>query len=770
MDIIGEFKDFVELYYAELGKPNNKMALYSKFGINRANSLNGEEIGILLGVARSRVSILIIGDKTDIKTLIHGEERSTRKRPKISCNPLLCEETKALHKELIQLKILNQSQLDQLLVERYQTSFNINHPWTKLYFSLFDIELIKDNTMVILDKNILPERVGKVRNEIIAFLQQRVIPCTMDDIIIDVGKMHGSLKKNSGEYVQWVLPALEEVETLYENNESVYQLKLNYLSTMADYAYRVLVAAKETLYFREIFARINFQLVHLGRLPLNNERGLVNQMCSDQRFSAVGGGGIWSLAVDNINKASVKELMITEFIKADRPLLLDELFNQLQKIREIKRASISGFLADERFLKIKGNQYIIKEWERKYSDEIIREKRKQVFDRDSLIIEVFKKSGSLSMTLDEIWGYIKEACPRKGTLHIWLADSNILTVEKIGIKNYWKLTTDYESRIKEKSPSKTEKIKNELIVIIKASNNSVLLKEVIRQLQKQGFNDRLIYRVITDHPGQFVKEKVGSDLKIKLLNWEEHSPLANQDDFTKQMAELHNKMGNVQEQLGSVQLLLEPLFQEFHTLKESIINNPDNSDEMNLYAQKIKDRINGMIQSEKFPQINILESSEHLESIWQNISKDTREYLTVGEHFLKIIGSVGVDLAPVCICYCRAVELELNCRLLLVLKVQLPNVIIKRINMDIAVGDTQYMMIGEFYYILNHYRWQLDKVFLAKGINLQDFSNGLWKIKEIRNKVAHQGNITLDVAEQLRALIIGDNAKTSFLTAIQKLS
>ena len=800
IDTIMEFKKLAETLFTQY--PNHKEVVYKKYGL-----LEGEkprtldDTGMLLKkpITRAGVRTLIKTNAENFRYVILGTKLG--KKPPldvraVKCPPELSEKINSLQTELIQLKISNIKDVNALLRTSYGTQCTVDDSWVKFLLDLL-LELKEKpspyiENIILLDKSLDSKAISNTRDYILAYLRERVIPCSVDDIITCRGSKN-KLKidrRSSVELIRRLIPLMDEVEPITENERTLYQVRIDKLIPAIDKAIRVLSKTnKPVLYATEILDSIHYELLDLGNTEKITIENLKNQLSDDKRSATprvmnVGGTSQWGLVNDNYNTSEYKELIVRVLTQSLVPLTVQEIVDRMPPERCIPNGYISSTISqnENTFSRIIGNKYILNRRKKTHTDQIL--KKRQTTKREEMtaaVIGAFNKNGNQDMLQTDLHAQLKDLCPNAVTFDSWLRKLGDIVGqrEKVGRYNVWYLKEDHEKHANKKE-SVVEQIKHDAISIISANNNSITLSELIKKLVQHKFNDRTAYSVIGKCDDEFIWYDMQGKKMVKLKNWEENSPNRGMEDVAQKISEIQSsmgilvekvngvdeKLGNFDERINNIQVTL---LGEFNGLREKTFDDPENAEKLNQYAETIKKRISEMIVAENFPQINDLGDRSHFESLWKTVSAETREYLTVGEWMWKIFSSEGFDHAHICSTSCRAVELELHNSLLRFLKREVPEAEIKRNGNYWSISNVNEMTIGEYMFVLKAARVKLVKGFQKTGLNMDDFIEVLRKIKDIRNRVSHKGQVNKNSATELRYLVYA-NETHSILAMLQKLA
>lgn len=192
-------------------------------------------------------------------------------------------------------------------------------------------------------------------------LKESVSPISFFDIKVAFNKKRKT--KIDNKTIQLALHLCSEVESVGDEH---YQVKLEYLPSLADKAYRVLSEAGEPLEVREIVRRVNFALANAGSPADAQVRSLAGQLGGDKRFRPVGRSGSWSLLNwQHVNTTSTLELMKEFFHKHGKGATLDEVTRYVQQKRtDISRNSIGMYLSmqTDTFIRVALGTYELAVW------------------------------------------------------------------------------------------------------------------------------------------------------------------------------------------------------------------------------------------------------------------------------------------------------------------------------------------------------------------------------------------------------------------------
>lgn len=217
---------------------------------------------------------------------------------------------------------------------------------------------------------------------------------TLFDIVVSLNKgKHHRLDKN---LIRMLLSLCPEIDRLEEN---AYQVKLEFLPSAAEKAYRILYLEGNPLHFKDITKTLNHTEFNLGKGKPIKTGNLTNQLGADDRFIPIGKSGYWALADWKVATETIIKIMEDSFHESAEPLSLQEVYQYVNGKRPgVSLKSVTVYLNDKDVFSLVGNnQYELAAWGAKpkkiirlKSDEIdrlINMTLKKVFsDRDSIVL------------------------------------------------------------------------------------------------------------------------------------------------------------------------------------------------------------------------------------------------------------------------------------------------------------------------------------------------------------------------------------------------
>jgi hypothetical protein len=213
-----------------------------------------------------------------------------------------------------------------------------------------------------------------------------VEPISSFDLMIQLNRR--KKKKVDKHYVHLAEKILIDIEKL---DEERYQLKFEFLSSLADQAYRLLFEQNKPLHLREMQREINHRQVKKGLPTDASIRNLGNQLAADSRFMSIGRSGIWSLAKwENVHHKTIVELMEEFFHVHQTAASPGEIYEFVSRRRsDVSKRSVYAYLSMHKsFVKIGRKLYELSAWGSKPQTN---SKRRTKADIEAALIPAVKK-------------------------------------------------------------------------------------------------------------------------------------------------------------------------------------------------------------------------------------------------------------------------------------------------------------------------------------------------------------------------------------------
>ena len=247
----------------------------------------------------------------------------------------------------------------------------------------------------------------------------------------------------SNEIIKKILQATNEVEFFDINGDSYVMLKLEYLSSIADKAYRVFWLERKPMHYRDVARKLNSKLHKTKHVK---HRSLTGQMSADNRFINIGRGGRWALSNWDLNSITIRDAMVLVFEKAGRALSLERVIQDVHVLRpDAAKKSISTYIKNEDiFVRVENNKFALKKWNLKLALPQRRSQiKKKVMRRNTLVERMKKEVTDIlgkhnRITIGELWSVLRERMDcHKYTFYSYLDKMNNVKKVKEGHKKYY---------------------------------------------------------------------------------------------------------------------------------------------------------------------------------------------------------------------------------------------------------------------------------------------------------------------------------------------
>lgn len=242
--------------------------------------------------------------------------------------------------------------------------------------------------------------------------------------------------------------------------------------------------------------------------------------------------------------------------------------------------------------------------------------------------------------------------------------------------------------------------------------------------------------------------------------------------------EYYNSNQLAKEEAAAGSISLNDVKLEFQMLKTSLEKSIDSKLELNKIniLSELKNLILSGKEEAKEEQVeefaekvvklnpagNIKELPDSLKNtraakVWNELDDKVKEFCVVGENINIQFSGYDMDLSPISICYCKALEYNISKYVLPILKKYFPTLLVDRDQASNLKGLT----LGQLRYLLtynNSAKNHLLNILRMKRVDESKLVSALSVITQIRNDTAHAGKtITLDKIKVLRDYIVGEN-------------
>lgn len=163
--------------------------------------------------------------------------------------------------------------------------------------------------------------------------------------------------------------AIKICDEIEQKQPDFFQLRFEYLHSLADKAYRILYEKNSPLHVSDIKTEISHRLAVVDMHEKIPSRSIQQQLVSDSRFLPIGRSGQWVLAGwEGYSKDSILSLIEELFNLRKSAVTLNEVFEYVvskrpdASINSIKIYLTNGNLKENRFIKVSKDRYELSEW------------------------------------------------------------------------------------------------------------------------------------------------------------------------------------------------------------------------------------------------------------------------------------------------------------------------------------------------------------------------------------------------------------------------
>lgn len=383
--------------------------LKRRYGLEDSGIYTQQEIGYYYDITRERVRQIESKAKRKIRETLLGFAES--KHWRVPEN--VVEEANDLSSLLRSRdRLLTEQEIIQIVEDRYDFKLSAGelqsvrfllsvlgfHPLPK---GIADFSGVLSPAWVMTD-NLEKPILYRAIKSVYGTLKALVTPLSFFDLKIEVNRRRK--KKIDAEYVRFAIKACYEIESV---NQETYQIKFEYLPSLADKAYRILCEANETMHIRDICRQTNHRLAKAG-FPANvRRRGLGTQLAADPRFEPIGHSGIWSLSEwEYVRRDTIVGLLQEFFHYKQTSAIVDEAYEYISSRRpDISKRSVAVYLSAQKdiFIRVSETKYELSAWGGKPYKPIKRPDAKERQKRlESEIKGIFADKQATSLPLREL--------------------------------------------------------------------------------------------------------------------------------------------------------------------------------------------------------------------------------------------------------------------------------------------------------------------------------------------------------------------------------
>ncbi len=301
----------------------NRKIIQKYFGIN-SDKYTLDKIGIRHKINRERARQIVHTEFLEkISALMNGNYLESLD---VGIKPQALDLIDSYKKDIV-----GNSAINEIFILKWLTDYGLNEEFEtkRQYLDIllkiwgYDItanskyHFLKNN-VIYLSKSLNSELFLEISSTIYKFLEKKVIPVSIEDIIIEVFEKFDVEE----ELIVTCCNSISEI-VRYENFK--YALRFDCLSSINDYVYRLLYEKVKSLSFNELLHLINRRLVKVDKsLSLQS---LKQTLRRDENIVPLGKTGNWSLVILNPNTDSQINLILKTFRILDKPLQAKEIVN-----------------------------------------------------------------------------------------------------------------------------------------------------------------------------------------------------------------------------------------------------------------------------------------------------------------------------------------------------------------------------------------------------------------------------------------------------------
>lgn len=358
---------FTKSLFEAIGLDRDLDILRRRFGLDGSDIYTLQDIGYYYELTRERVRQIESRSITRAHNVLFGEVQLDNWRVQDE----LIVEASAVQKLLFEKDdLLTEYEIFDEFESRYDTTFsNKDVVYLRLLLEVFGFNPLP-KSIADIDRDVNPAwiakegiNIAKLRiavKAVFAILQESSAPTTLFDLKINLNKQRK--KAIETKYIYYAVRILQSVERI---SESSFQIKFEYLSSIADKVFRIIFEAGKPLHINDIWREINHRLAKSGLATDASARSITNQLIADSRFKPTGRSGIWSLSEwEHIRRETIVELMIEFFHLRQKSATTDEVYEYVySKRQDISKNSVVIYLqARENFVRISQDEYELSAW------------------------------------------------------------------------------------------------------------------------------------------------------------------------------------------------------------------------------------------------------------------------------------------------------------------------------------------------------------------------------------------------------------------------
>lgn len=338
--------------------------LKHRFGLDGETTYTLEQLGSAFDITRERVRQMEEKALTHLRRFLITGELSDKYNIRI--NEFIRLEARSLKNEVeSRFAIVTLNEISQIFETRYGQM--IARPYLDVLIAIFNYEPLLNipvnhySTWIVNRNQADISLIRKCSQDIIHLLEDQPKPFSSFKLLIEIN----NTKKGKQYNQTTVQQALRVLSDLEETLKEGYQLRIETLPNYEAMVYRVLFEKGEPMHTDEMVREINHRLALAGSRKRVNRR--VSARFSNNRwFVPQGRSGVWALAEwDNVNTATILELMQTYLYKRNEAVSADEIYEYVREQRPVSRNSIILYLStNELFEQFSDNTWGLATWDK----------------------------------------------------------------------------------------------------------------------------------------------------------------------------------------------------------------------------------------------------------------------------------------------------------------------------------------------------------------------------------------------------------------------
>lgn len=382
-------------------------------------------------------------------------------------------------------------------------------------------------------------------NLILDVLKDEVVPIAKNDVLLLTNKR---LKKHKGahtlhvgkiphHYIELALRQLPEIEQLTTETNTTFQVRYPYLPSNSARTERILFELGGRRFFADIMAEIQIRADQYNLTDIGDEQSIRGQILGGNgRVRSHGKLGLYEWvapeATETIKPQSRVELVKAAIKQKGEPTALAEIEQYVNnhltaigvdELHNIKSTSgtISYLLNLGDLIRLQSGQYILKNWESRYVDQIpsspLRFRKGKI--RNDLIA-ILSQISDKTMPRRLLTRKLKEAGYSQSSITSGVMKNPMVELTRENNVTYVRLKDNHQDLLK---PQQQDQILNQITNLLQTTKNHTLpMNVVVQKIQHDRALSRgqkpVVYKLITANPHLFEKgESAGNQKTVTLL-------------------------------------------------------------------------------------------------------------------------------------------------------------------------------------------------------------------------------------------------------------